>query len=96
MAYFRLCNHNSMPEYTPICPFPPSFHIFNIGNTGGFVSTRTALIQGRSLNSYNSYSQLAERLNHNVTEEEKEDYDRRVAEDKGKQIRTIWHREGSG
>jgi len=94
--YFRLCNHNSMPEYTPICPFPHSFHIFNVGNTRCFVSTRTALIQGRSLNSYNSYSHLAERLNHNVTGEEKADYDRCVAEDKGKQIRTPWHREGPG
>ncbi|OCL13896.1 hypothetical protein AOQ84DRAFT_411300 [Glonium stellatum] len=64
-------------------------------NARGFSSTSATLIQGRSLNSDNSYSQPAERLNHNVTEEEQADYDRRIAEDKGKQIRTPWHREGS-
>ncbi|KAJ9635081.1 hypothetical protein H2199_008567 [Coniosporium tulheliwenetii] len=42
-----------------------------------------------------SYSQPAETLSHNVTEEEKADYDKAVAEDKGKQIRTPWMREGS-
>lgn len=34
-------------------------------------------------------------LNNNITREEEEDYERKVAEDKSKQIRTPWHREGS-
>ncbi|EON66860.1 hypothetical protein W97_06262 [Coniosporium apollinis CBS 100218] len=42
-----------------------------------------------------SYSQPAETLSHNITEEEKADYDKAVAEDKGKQVRTPWMREGS-
>jgi calcium uniporter protein, mitochondrial len=34
-------------------------------------------------------------LDHNITQEEKDDYNRRLMEDKGKQIRTPWHRDGS-
>ncbi|KAF2130514.1 hypothetical protein P153DRAFT_422399 [Dothidotthia symphoricarpi CBS 119687] len=34
-------------------------------------------------------------LNNNITEEEKADFAKRLDEDKGKQIRTPWHREGS-
>ncbi|KAF2842066.1 DUF607-domain-containing protein [Patellaria atrata CBS 101060] len=37
----------------------------------------------------------AEKLNHDVTEQEKKDYDTAVAENKGKEVRTPWHREGS-
>ncbi|KAF2089490.1 hypothetical protein K490DRAFT_37551 [Saccharata proteae CBS 121410] len=43
----------------------------------------------------NSYAQPASKLNQNVTQEEQEDYERKVAEDKTKQIRTPWMREGS-
>ncbi|KAL1631027.1 hypothetical protein SLS56_004701 [Neofusicoccum ribis] len=42
-----------------------------------------------------SNSQPAIDLNNNVTDEEKRDFDQKVAEDKGKQIRTPWHREGA-
>jgi hypothetical protein len=42
-----------------------------------------------------TYSQPAEDLHQDVTKEEMSHYDKMVAEDKGKQIRTPWHREGS-
>lgn len=58
-----------------------------------FGSTPNNLIQERPVMS--SSSQPASELNNNITQEENEDFDQRVAEDKGKQIRTPWHREGS-
>lgn len=42
-----------------------------------------------------SNARPAVELDHNVTQEEKDDYAKRLEEDKGKQIRTPWHREGS-
>lgn len=42
-----------------------------------------------------SYAQPAEDLHQGVTKEERSHFDKAVAEDKGKQIRTPWHREGS-
>lgn len=43
-----------------------------------------------------SYAKPAEQLNHDVSEEEKQDYDQRIAEEgRIRQIRTPWHREGS-
>lgn len=42
----------------------------------------------------NSYSQPAENLSHNVTQEEQDHYERTLQEDSKKQIRTPWHREG--
>lgn len=43
-----------------------------------------------------SYAKPAEQLNHDITEEEKLDFDKRIAEEgKERQIRTPWHREGS-
>ncbi|KAF2400699.1 hypothetical protein EJ06DRAFT_581781 [Trichodelitschia bisporula] len=42
-----------------------------------------------------SYSQPAENLNHDVSKEEISHFEKAVAEDKEKQIRTPWHREGS-
>jgi hypothetical protein len=42
-----------------------------------------------------TYGQPAEDLHQKVTKEEISHYDKVVAEDKGKQIRTPWHREGS-
>ena len=43
----------------------------------------------------NSNARPASELNHNITQEEKDDFARKLQEDKGKQIRTPWHREGS-
>jgi hypothetical protein len=43
----------------------------------------------------NTNARPAEDLNHNITQEEKDDWARKVQEDKIKQIRTPWHREGS-
>ncbi|KAJ8108164.1 hypothetical protein OPT61_g8364 [Boeremia exigua] len=43
----------------------------------------------------NSNARPASQLNHNITQEEKDDFARKLEEDKGKQIRTPWHREGS-
>ncbi|KAF2178375.1 hypothetical protein K469DRAFT_599714 [Zopfia rhizophila CBS 207.26] len=43
----------------------------------------------------NSNARPAEKLDHNVTQEEKDEYERKLVEDKEKQIRTPWHREGS-
>lgn len=43
----------------------------------------------------NSNARPAADLNNDITEEEKEHFARKLQEDKGKQIRTPWHREGS-
>jgi hypothetical protein len=43
----------------------------------------------------NSNARPASELNDNITQEEKDHFAKRLAEDKGKQIRTPWHREGS-
>ena len=43
----------------------------------------------------NSNARPVSQLNHNITQEEKDDFARKLQEDKGKQIRTPWHREGS-
>lgn len=40
------------------------------------------------------YAKPAEELSHNVTKEEQDHFERTLSEDKGKQIRTPWHREG--
>ncbi|OJD40428.1 coiled-coil domain containing protein [Diplodia corticola] len=74
----------------------PSYHspaLARRNASRSFTSTRKALLQERPGTSSNSQS-ISE-LNNNITEEEEEDFDRKVAEDKGKQIRTPWHREGS-
>ncbi|OCK74933.1 hypothetical protein K432DRAFT_437769 [Lepidopterella palustris CBS 459.81] len=64
---------------------------YNAANNRDFSCARRLLIEGRE---FNSYSQPAENLNHNVTMEEQAHYDKQIA-DKEKQIRTPWHREGS-
>jgi calcium uniporter protein, mitochondrial len=58
---------------------------------------RPAIASPQSRQSSDStYAAPAEKLNHDVTKEEKEDFDQRVAEvGKEQQIRTPWHREGS-
>ncbi|KAF3050321.1 hypothetical protein E8E11_002941 [Didymella keratinophila] len=43
----------------------------------------------------NSNARPASELNNNITQEEKDDFAQKLQEDKGKQIRTPWHREGS-
>lgn len=43
----------------------------------------------------NSNARPASELNDNITQEEKDHFARKLEEDKGKQIRTPWHREGS-
>jgi len=58
----------------------------------GFTTTTTWKIDVKS---DASYSQPAEDLHQDVSKEEKTHYDKAVAEDKGKQIRTPWHRDGS-
>lgn len=44
---------------------------------------------------YDSNARPAADLNNNITQEEKDHFAKKLAEDKGKQIRTPWHREGS-
>lgn len=63
----------------------------------GFTQTRLLRhVQGPQPDSYdNSNARPAVDLNHNITQEEKDDYARKLQDDKGKQIRTPWHREGS-
>lgn len=43
----------------------------------------------------NSNARPASELNENITQEEKDHFAKKLLEDKGKQIRTPWHREGS-
>ncbi|EUC31744.1 hypothetical protein COCVIDRAFT_41299 [Bipolaris victoriae FI3] len=43
----------------------------------------------------NSNARPAAELNENITQEEKDHFAQKLKEDKGKQIRTPWHREGS-
>lgn len=52
--------------------------------------------EGEKFQNYdNSNARPAIELDHNVTQEEKDDFAKKLAEDKGKQIKTPWHREGS-
>ncbi|KAH7135963.1 hypothetical protein B0J11DRAFT_519616 [Dendryphion nanum] len=61
-----------------------------------FAFTSNLWLDGPKFENYeNSNARPAVELDHNITQEEKEDYEKRLAEDKGKQIRTPWHREGS-
>ena len=56
----------------------------------------TVKLPSKDTGSYeNSNARPASELNHNITQEEKDDFARKLQEDKGKQIRTPWHREGS-
>lgn len=76
--------------------FFPSYHASVLSRRAplrAFSAATSKLIQERPDTSSNS--QPTRDLNNNVTEEEKKDFDQKVAEDKGKQIRTPWHREGS-
>ncbi|KAF3044435.1 hypothetical protein E8E12_010625 [Didymella heteroderae] len=61
------------------------------------ISARLSVkLPSRDAGSYeNSNARPASELNNNITQEEKDDFARKLQEDKGKQIRTPWHREGS-
>lgn len=53
-------------------------------------------LEGPNSKDYNnSNARPAAELNHDVTQEEKDEFERRLEKDKGKQFRTPWHREGS-
>jgi len=43
----------------------------------------------------NSYAKPAHRLNQDVSQEENKHFEERLSQEKGKQIRTPWHREGA-
>lgn len=62
-----------------------------------FTLTRHLRLNGpKDDNQYDkSNARPAVELSHNITQEEKDDYEKRLEEDKDKQIRTPWHREGS-
>lgn len=64
----------------------------------GFASTARRRRRGDrdAANEYdNSNARPAKDLNDNITQEEKDHFAKKLREDKGKQIRTPWHREGS-
>ncbi|KAF2874557.1 hypothetical protein BDV95DRAFT_604725 [Massariosphaeria phaeospora] len=62
----------------------------------GFAGTGYLRAEKDRHNSYdNSNARPAIELDNNITQEEKDDFQRKLAEDKGKQIRTPWQREGS-
>lgn len=53
-------------------------------------------LEGPNSKDYNnSNARPAAELNHDITQEEKDEFKRRLEKDKGKQFRTPWHREGS-
>lgn len=64
-----------------LLPYSPHRRQFNVGS--------------KSASAESSYAQPAQNLSQDVSQEEKDHYDRAMAEDKGKQIRAPWHRDGS-
>ncbi|KAF2749535.1 hypothetical protein M011DRAFT_456984 [Sporormia fimetaria CBS 119925] len=61
-----------------------------------FTQSRTQRLQGPKPDDYeNSNARPAVDLDHHITQEEKDDFERKLQEDKGKQIRTPWQREGA-
>lgn len=82
--------------------YAPVFHLQHGGVSRNlqsrlFTIVRAArLPEGKKYENYdNSNARPAIDLDHHVTQEEKDDFARKLEEDKGKQIRTPWHREGS-
>ncbi|KAF2264702.1 DUF607-domain-containing protein [Lojkania enalia] len=65
----------------------------------GFANTRSVQIINAKQDDKGSYENSnvrpAVELNHNVTREELSDYEKKLQEERGKPIRTPWHREGS-
>lgn len=55
----------------------------------------TTRLGGGKAQEYDTNGRPAAELNNNITQEEKDHFAKKLAEDKGKQIRTPWHREGS-
>jgi hypothetical protein len=61
-----------------------------------FTLTAKLGAEAPKFNQYNnSNARPASELNDNITQEEKDHFAKKLEEDKGKQIRTPWHREGS-
>jgi len=58
-------------------------------------TSRLGLAAPKKTNDYDPNARPAAELNNNITQEEKDHFAKKLAEDKGKQIRTPWHREGS-
>ena len=67
---------------------PLEFRSFSVAATPRAKAPKFASYQ-------NSNARPAAELNENVSQEEKEHFARRLEEDRGKQIRTPWHREGN-
>ena len=60
------------------------------------VARALRLPEGKKFENYeNSNARPSIELDHHITQEEKDDFERKLEQDKGKQIRTPWHREGS-
>ncbi|KAF1845283.1 uncharacterized protein K460DRAFT_366155 [Cucurbitaria berberidis CBS 394.84] len=61
-----------------------------------FTTTLHPRLEGPKFDDYNnSNARPASELNENITQEEKDHFAKKLDQDKGKQIRTPWHREGS-
>jgi hypothetical protein len=61
-----------------------------------FAITTKLKAEAPKFNQYNnSNARPASELNNNITQEEKDHFAKKLNEDKGRQIRTPWHREGS-
>jgi hypothetical protein len=62
----------------------------------GFAQPRSYQNESEKYNDINSANaRPASELNEKITQEEKDHFAKKLREDKGKQIRTPWHREGS-
>ena len=90
--------------HTPLLSRTPARTSLQHGNVAQPLQLRSFAITARlnvklpskDRGSYeDSNARPASELNHNITQEEKDDFARKLQEDKGKQIRTPWHREGS-
>jgi len=83
---FTQLSQNSLRQHGPRLPYQlRSFA----------VSSRLTKERPRVREYNNSNARPAEDLNNNITQEEKDHFAKKLQEDKGKQIRTPWHREGS-
>lgn len=85
------------PLAAPAFPRYPTLLLAKQAQLRSFAGTRQRWIgTGPKDDSYdNPNARPAIDLSQKITKEEEEDFQRRLAEDKGKQIRTPWHREGS-
>jgi hypothetical protein len=90
------------PPFTTFAASSPTFRPQHVripghGQLRNFAIARVLrLPEGKKFENYdNSNARPAIELDHHITQEEKDDFQRKLEEDKGKQIRTPWHREGS-